>query len=282
MSNVVTGNHVLTFDLATYITTNPSNTHKQLVEDVMLPVVQELFPDAYYYSFQWGTSNTNYAFIAIPWADGTIDERLFIGIEKNESDTIATGYSDFGVFIGNPGTTNVINISLQDSYLRYDGKIRILGFEDGYAIGTASYSQSSNMKCSKLITKVKGTDGTYKNAVIGNQADNPDEVELYVDINSVITDRRYKIQYPINILSNIGVVSRIDSGDYSHDNLYAYSVKYSSLKGEWLTNTSLLEQSDYLNNMWYDSAFTIGGQTFDAWLFATTSGSGVGICRKHV
>ena len=53
MSNVVTGNHVLIFDLATYITENPSNTHKQLVEDVMLPVVQEVFPDAYYYSFQW-------------------------------------------------------------------------------------------------------------------------------------------------------------------------------------------------------------------------------------
>lgn len=284
MSNPVSGSKAISFDFGTYITDNPTNTVKQLVEDVLLPQVQTVFPNAYYYSFQFGTDgNTKHAFISIPWADGTIDDRLFIGIRANETSTIPTGYTNFGLFYGVPSTTNEGGVITNgNSYLRYEGALRFLEYEGGYAVGWNSYSNRNAIACPALVTQAKDNSGNMYNCVLTSGSSGfSHHIQPYINVGGNMVDRRYGGVYPSSNLDGVGVLTPVDTGDYKIEGLYTYDFYYRSLKGVWETDRSLLNDEAYRTNMWYENAFTIDGQTFDAWLFFD-QGSGVGLCRKHV
>lgn len=283
MSNPVSGSKAISFDFGTYITDNPSNTVKQLVEDVLLPQVQTVFPNAYYYSFPWGTGGTKYAFISIPWSDGTIDDRLFIGIDKDETATIPTGYTTLGLFYGVPNTTNVGSvISNGNNYLRYEGAFRFLEYEGGYAVGWSNYSSRNAIPCRALVTQAKDNHGNLYNCVLSSGGSGTSHrIQPRIDVGGNIVDRGYSGIYPASNLDGVGVLTPVDTGDYKIDGLYTYDFYYRSLKGVWETDQSLLNDETYTYNMWYKNAFTIDEQSFDAWVLFN-NGAGVGLCRKHV
>lgn len=283
MSNPISGNKVISFDFGTYIANNPSNNIKQLVEDVLLPQVQSVFPNAYYYSFPYGSGTTKYAFISVPWSDGTIDDRLFIGINKDETATIPTGYTDLGLFYGVPNTINVGGVITNgNNYLRYEGALRFLEYEGGYAVGWNSYSGRFRISCPALITQAKDNSGNLYNCVLTTGGSgNTHQVTPHINVGGNIVDRRYSGIYPASNTDGIGVLTPVDTGDYKIEGLYTYDFNYRSLKGVWETDQTLLDDEEYTTNMWYKNAFTIDNQSFDAWLFSN-HGSGVGLCRKHI
>ena len=51
------------------------------------------------------------------------------------------------------------------------------------------------------------------------------------------------------------------------------------MKGSWFAGYELLRQDAYQNNIWYENAFIIDNQAFDA--MVCSDGAYLGICKKH-
>lgn len=312
-------NYILKFDTITYLTANPNATFGDVFQNVLLPKVQEVFPTARYEEMPTGSKVV--PCILLPWADGTIDGNLFIwaswttsassvigtsnlNVELGVINSVeSTGFTDMRCFVAMVGET-----SRQATYpsglkpTDYNTYMRVLKHDDGYNIGIAQWKNSDNfVTCSMpyFITRFKKGDDLV-NGVISYPFNNgnstvPSIIDVGIAENGAMNSQRIYLQSPYAVSNNNywkageGLVNKLSTGAYTHPTFYMFSGAYTSLSANTISNSNTnidrLRNSEFEDNMWIDNAFTIDGESFDAWLLSdvhTNAIAGVGFCRKHI
>lgn len=312
--SLTNGNYFIEIDIAAYITANSECSLGDIVENCILPKLQEFCPECEYVEMPY-SSSVSYPCIRLPWADGTVDETSLMFVLKKDKDT--TTYTSVAWNITGPSVSNMVvlqpyvmfskdqstsssymgmttnNLATSKAYFRFiveDDTIHMGTYID--PVGAQTYVETVNLSAPLFITKMidKSTQ-TEVNATLYAHMNAASNAMFPLYVLGILNDtsysqREYFVHGPkTDDFDNVGMVEAIDVGKYKSDTLYAYSKRWRSLNGVW-DKWSVSIEGDTL---WYDNAFTIEGQAFDVWKLSesqtnTSTGNtycGASICRKH-
>lgn len=274
-------------DTPTYLTENPTATYADLMQNCVQPILEELFPDATTY-FLDGSNPC----IGIPMYSETVASgKLYIRCSGNATTTVSTSSIYLDVYIG---TQNLKPYTYTVTSSNYSGgtntsqnpkssgwSIIKQSITDGYTIGIKSQSGSANINGSTpiFVTKFKKGEAYVDGIFTNNASESTPFIVAINDDGNIRVDQMY-IQRSYTARQGLGQVFPLQMQDYKHDYLYFYSADTNpSMKGSWFAGYELLRQDAYQNNIWYENAFTIDNQGFDA--MVCSDGSYLGICKKH-
>lgn len=313
--SLTNGNYFIEIDIAAYITANSGCSLGDIVENCILPKLQEFCPECEYVEMAY-SSTVTYPCIRLPWSDGTVDETsLMFAITKNKdittysnitwgiigpSVTSMVKHEAYVMFLKNGtavslamGGTTISNLALSLGYFRFiveDDTIHMGAHIDpaGSQVSVKSVNLSAPLFITKMLdkstqTEVNATLYAHMNVTSGQFYP---LYNLAILKDSTYSQESYFVHGPkTDDFNNVGVVEPVDIGKYKSDTLYAYSKRWRSLNGVW-DKWSVSIEGD---SLWYENAFTIDGQAFDVWKLSeaqtnTNTGStycGASICRKH-
>ena len=297
--SLVNGNYQFNIDARIYCEEHPDCTYGDVFQDVVLPAFQNWYPECEYIT----VDNNKYPAIKLPWSDGTIGENIFATFHyyKSVSEVVGTGSSSFYFGINGQGTTMGLNCCRNtDSFGGGGGAtswaiknvvliVRI--YVENGAIHLGAYPTNNNANINTFIhlTKIRDTNNNYQNCMIyGTGTGNVSSPSNGMRYSILYEDHNTDIIYPnsmTRLRAGVGQVIPIDIGDWKHEDWFVYWMGNTSMKGEWDNKTDLLIDPLYAEKVWYLDAFTIGGQSYDAFILGTTNSSssyGVNICRKHI
>lgn len=301
--------YLVTIDVATFLTENPSATYQELMRDCICAGLQEDFNEDCEYT-EVPYSNVNYPAIRIPWHDGNTTNMPILVLRNDATATVTSSTktivfhtselgnttSDITVDCGayGAGSSSSLQISTSTGKL-FVGAVRE---DDMMHIGFWPASSSANpnsVYMHTIMTKMKDrrTD-TYKHALIASKLD--DVRDVYHDYVKIMVEGEtaWTQWYPSTISNNdpstdaqrrsgIALISPIDIGTHYHETLHVYPRSCNSLYGEWDTNTSFYTTTP--EQQWYENAFVVDGISWDVKRYSANGSSGgyaFSFCKKHV
>lgn len=292
-------------DTPTYISTNGGTstvTAGDIFENCVLPALQqELSEDCFYFE-KIINSSTKYPCIAIPKKDGTCGEDLYLYLVQNVSSAIGTSYIRLAIYSDGSGTGygayqyNVLSgggaggATMNETRHLYELglAIRYIVENEFVAYGLLSTSSSNfanmHMTANLFVTEVKNINDNVVPYVMF--MDDSNRVNGKLLIGGTPSNRTMNIQSPNTEVNGCALINKLEMGDYSNDNLYVVSSYYVATRGMWSIESSgykgLLQQSEYQDTLWYENAFTVDEQSFDAWIGSNSSSNYAILLRKHV
>lgn len=291
-------------DTPTYISSNGGTstvTAGDIFENCVLPAMKRELSNECFYFEKIINSSTKYPCIAIPKKDGTCGEDLYLYLVQNVSTAIGTSYVKLAIHSDGSGTGYG---AYQYSVLTGGGTgggsmnetrhlhelgiaIRYIVENEFVAYGLVSTSSSNfaNMfiTANLFVTEVKDANDNVVPYVM--YMDTSNKINGKLLIGGSPNDRTMNIQSPTTGVNGCALINKLEMGDYSNDNLYVVSSYYNSIRGMWNIESSgykrLLQQAEYQNTLWYENAFTVDGQSFDAWIGSDSSNNMAILLRKH-
>lgn len=292
-------------DTPTYISTNGGTstvTAGDIFENCVLPAMKRELSNECFYFEKVINANTSYPCIAIPKKDGTCGEDLYLYLALNVSTAIGTNYQRLAIYSGGSGTGygayqysvatggGTSGTTMNESrHLHEQGiAIRYIVEDEfvAYGLFTTSSSNFANIfiTANLFVTEVKDLNDNVVPYVM--YMDTSNRVNGNLLIGGTPSGRTMNIQSPNTEVNGCALINKLEMGDYSNDNLYVVSSYYASIRGMWSIESSgykgLLQQSEYQDTLWYENAFTVDGQSFDAWIGSDSSNTNAILLRKHV
>ncbi len=275
-------------DTPTYLTDNPTATYADLMQNCVQSMLEEIFPNATTYFL-----DGNYPCVGIPLqGESTTSGKLHIRCSGSATTTVSTSTIGLEVYFGTQKIDPYLYAVTSSNYS--GGKnssqnpksagwvFSYVSITDGYCFGIKSQSSVSTLNCSSpiFVTRFKKGD-SYVDGIFTNTAsENTPFIVVINDDGNIRADTVY-IQRSVTARQGLGQVFPLQMQDYKHDYLYFYSGQSNpSMKGSWFAGYELLRQDTYQNNIWYENAFTIDEQAFDA--MVCSDGSYLGVCKKHI
>lgn len=287
---------IIELDTPTYVTEHSGCTYGDIFENCILPAFKQWNNKCEYTTF-----NT-YPAIKLPWVDDSVGETVFPMFWISIAATTVASSGNRTFYFGVGGQYGVNNINCYKSQgqagagqsnwniFTTKGTVRVQDESGAYHLGFFP-APDCQTNAPWHVTKLKKSDGTYENCMISAGGGNS-------SISSVGNSHSYNIQresdggsllkvYPNTttvLRSNVGQVVPIDLGDAKHEEWFTYFMGNTTMKGTWDNTIDILVDPTYSGKLWYPNAFTIGGQSFDAFILGCTfsaSNYGVNICRKH-
>ena len=291
-------------DTPTYISNNggaSTVTAGDIFENCVLPSMKHQLSEDCYYFEKIINSNTSYPCIAIPKKDGTCGEDLYLYLVQNVSTALGKNYVRLAIYSGGSGTgysAYQYNVSSgggaggstmnETQHLHEQGiEIRYIVENEFVAYGLLTTSSSSfatiYVTANLFVTEVNDLN------------DNVVPYVMYMDSDKIVGNlliggtsigRTMNIQSPTTEVNGSALINKVEMGDYSNDDLFVVSSHYASIRGAWSIESTgykqLLQQSQYQNTLWYENAFTVDEQSFDAWIGSNSGNNYAILLRKHV
>ena len=291
-------------DTPTYISNNGGTstvTCGDIFENCVLPAMKSSLSDNCYYFEKIINANTSYPCIAIPKKDGTCGEDLYLYLSQNASSPIGTsyvrltihsdgsgtGYSAYQYSMTTTGYTSGATMNETRHIYELGIVIRYIVENEFVAYGLLTTNSSAfeimHVTANLFVTEVKDSN------------DNVVPYVMYMDSDRFIGNlliggtpvgRTMNIQSPTTEVTGCSLINKIEMGDYSSDELFVVSSRYISTRGVWSIESSgykqLLPQIQYQDTLWYENAFTIDNQSFDAWIGSNSVNNYAILLRKHV
>lgn len=275
-------------DTPTYLAENTTATYADLMQNCVQPILEEIFTNSTTYFL-----DGNYPCIGIPlYSESTASGKLYIRCSGSASTTVSTSSIYLDVYIGTQKVAPYVYTVTPSNYSGGTNtsqnpksagwSVMYHSITDGYALGIKSQSSSSNTNGSTPIFVTKFKKGeSYVDGIFSNNSSETLPFLVAINDDGAIRADQVAIQHSYTNRSGLGQVFPLQMQDYKHDYLYIYSANSNpSMKGSWFAGYDLLRQDTYQNNIWYENAFTIDNQAFDAMI--CSDGSYLGICKKHI
>lgn len=292
-------------DTPAYISANGGTstvTAGDIFENCVLPVMKQKLSEECFYFEKVINSSTKYPCIAIPKKDGTCGKDLYLYLALNAGTAIGTNLQRLAIHSGGSGTgygAYQYNVSTGGSsggstmnetqhlnqlgiVIRYivENEFVAYGLLTASNAGFATIYVTANL----FVTEVKDANNNTVPYVMYMGSGNSFNGDLLIGGSPV--DRNMNIQAPTTAVSGCALINKVEMGDYSNDKLYVVSSYYLSIRGAWCIASSgyenLLKQSEYQDTLWYENAFTVDEQSFDAWIGSNSSNNYPILCRKHI
>ena len=272
-------------DTPTYLTDNPTATYADLMQNCVQPILEEIFPDATTY-FLDGSNPC----VGIPLYSETVASgKLYIRCSGSATTTVSTSSIYLDVCIGAQRVRAWTYTVTSSDYSggNYSQNPKSAGWNvmykpitDGYTLGIKDGSSANiNGSTPIFVTKFKKGE-SYVDGIFSNYASDEAPFVVAINDNGAIRADLVAIQHSSTNRNGLGQVFPLQMQDYKHDYLYFYSANTNpSMKGSWFAGYELLRQDAYQNNIWYENAFTIDNQAFDA--MVCSDGAYLGVCKKH-
>lgn len=307
MSSFKSNEIEFTVDVPTFVIENGGTsvvTIEDIIKNCILPAFKEnVSEDCYYFDDVRSSSNT-YACIALPYYNDAPDGCFRLSTFDNKTSTIGTSQRNFQFTVGVHGsgsssplgglTTYVMSNSSaatcsgMETPLQYNKilKFKFIRYEECNLLACCmvNYSTSSQpyyLGAPYLLTEMEKNDGTKINAVF--TINTTDAIRLSLIENGSDDNFNFYVSGVSASRSGYGVINKFDIG-YCKSNLYLANGHYASFTGNWTNAYQIaiyLKDNEKQFNHWYDNAFVIDGQSFDAY-YGSFNSYTVILCRKHV
>lgn len=306
MSSFKSNEIEFTVDVPTFVTENggPSSvTFEDIIKNCILPAFKENVSEDCYY-FDDVRSSSTYACIALPYFNDAPDGCFRLSTFDNKTNTIGTSLRNFQFTVGVHGSgsssplgglttyttsnSSSATCNTMETPLQYNKilKFKFIRYEECNLLACCMiyYSASSQpyyLGAPLLLTEMEKNDGTKINVAF--TVNNNDSIKLSLIENGSDDNFSFYINGIGASRSGYGVINKFDIG-YCKSDFYLVNGHYASFTGNWTNSTQVstyLKDSEKQFNHWYDNAFVVDGQSFDAY-YGSFSSSSVILCRKHV
>ena len=305
MSSFKSNEIEFTVDVPTFVTENggsSSVTFEDIIKNCILPAFKENVSEDCYYFDDVRISST-YACIALPYFNDAPDGCFRLSTFDNKTNTIGTSSRNFQFTVGTHGTGTSSPLGTPTTYavsnsttatcssietpLQYNKilKFKFVRYEDcnllscciiSYGVGSQPYYLGAPF----LLTEMEKNNGTKINAAF--TINSTQCIKLSLIENGSDDNLSFYINGISSSRNGYGVINKFDIG-YCKSDFYLVSGYYTSFTGNWTNANQIstyLKDNEKQFNHWYDNAFVVNEQSFDAY-YGSFGTNYVILCRKH-